>query len=415
MADTMLSKKYTIHHVLKSNQYMNIFVGETKEAVPQKVLLNQWTEKILIQQHLGTILDMKEKGCHDFLECFAEGETLYIVFCYKEGRNLLRYVQTEKLALPYRVVLFQNVLEAFLQWGQHNAMLQFCMLQYHNIVIQNHTIFFNYQLLLLPEEKEISPFAALEQTMQILFTAAERKSMPKLQIIAEKCQKRLYQSLGEMIKELREASGAVEKEKNIQHYMAQRRKALRQKIAGLFFVVLIISIFYIAYDAYKKHTEDTFLYAELENMGTVPIVSQQQSHKEKRDTFVEVKQKEQPPAYEENLQPQKEQETPQQPPDTYVVKAGDNLTRICMQLYQDTAYLQSFAAYNHIENIHLIRPGQVLSVPPKQELQKNTKTTALPSLHQTQLQQQTIYPQYEQESQTDMQGYILLTEEEDYS
>ena len=54
MADTILSKKYTIHHVLKSNQYMNIFVGETKEEFPQKVLLNQWTEKTLIQEHLST-------------------------------------------------------------------------------------------------------------------------------------------------------------------------------------------------------------------------------------------------------------------------------------------------------------------------------------------------------------------------
>lgn len=130
---------------------MNIFVGETKEEFPQKVLLNQWTEKTLIQEHLSTILDIKERGCDDFLECFTEEGTLYTVFGYQEGRNLLQYVQTEKLALPYRVVLLQNVLEAFLQYRHYSDMLQFCMLQYHNIVIQNHTIFFNYQLLLLPE------------------------------------------------------------------------------------------------------------------------------------------------------------------------------------------------------------------------------------------------------------------------
>ena len=55
MSDTLFSKKYTIHYVLKSNQYMNIFVGDTKQQNPQKVLLNEWTDKTLIQMWLAVL------------------------------------------------------------------------------------------------------------------------------------------------------------------------------------------------------------------------------------------------------------------------------------------------------------------------------------------------------------------------
>ena len=392
---------------------MNIFVGETKEEFPQKVLLNQWTEKTLIQEHLSTILDIKERGCDDFLECFTEEGTLYTVFGYQEGRNLLQYVQTEKLALPYRVVLLQNVLEVFLQYRHYSDMLQFCMLQYHNIVIQNHTIFFNYQLLLLPEEKEISCFAALEQTMQILFTTAERKSMPKLQIVADKCQKRLYTSLGEMIKELQETSGAVEKEKNIQAYIVQEKKDFRKRMVSMFSIVIIISAFYMAYNAYKKNTEDTFLYTTLESMGTVSIVSEQQSHREQTDTFVEVSQKQTPKITEKQEIQQQEIPQPQQSMqnNTYVVKAGDNLSRICLKVYQEIQYLQSLANYNNIKNINLIYPGQVLLIPPKEELTKSPVLTVLEQTPPLVTQQ----PADQQNEEEEMEGYILLTEEEDYS
>ena len=392
---------------------MNIFVGETKEEFPQKVLLNQWTEKTLIQEHLSTILDIKERGCDDFLECFTEEGTLYTVFGYQEGRNLLQYVQTEKLALPYRVVLLQNVLEAFLQYRHYPDMLQFCMLQYHNIVIQNHTIFFNYQLLLLPEEKEISCFAALEQTMQILFTTAERKSMPKLQIVADKCQKRLYTSLGEMIKELQETSGAVEKEKNIQAYIAQKKKDFRKRMVSMFSIVIIISVFYMAYNAYKKNTEDTFLYTTLESMGTVSIVSEQQSHREQTDTFVEVSQKQTQKITAEQEIEQQEIPQPQQSMqnNTYVVKAGDNLSRICLKVYQEIQYLQSLANYNNIKNINLIYPGQVLLIPPKEKLIKSPVLTILEQTPPLVTQQ----PADQQNEEEEMEGYILLTEEEDYS
>ena len=77
---------------------MNIFVGETKQQNPQKVLLNEWTDKTLIQMWLAVLLDMKQKNNGDMIDCFSENGNVYAVFCYQEGKNLLQYVQSEKLA-----------------------------------------------------------------------------------------------------------------------------------------------------------------------------------------------------------------------------------------------------------------------------------------------------------------------------
>ena len=224
MSDTLFSKKYTVHHVLKSNQYMNIFVGETKQQNPQKVLLNEWTDKTLIQMWLAVLLDMKQKNNSDMIDCFSENGNVYTVFCYQEGKNLLQYVQSEKLALHYRIVLLKNILEAYLKYQHYNDMIQFCMLQYQNIMIQNYTILFNYQLLVFPEQYECNCFGALEQTMKVLFTNEEYKSIPKLLIVVQKCQKRIYQSLGEMIKDLQDVLGAEQKQKSMEQYVVEKRK-----------------------------------------------------------------------------------------------------------------------------------------------------------------------------------------------
>lgn len=424
MSDTLFSKKYTVHHVLKSNQYMNIFVGETKQQTSQKVLINQWTDKTLIQQWLATLLEMKQKNDTDFIDCFAESGKLYTVFCYKEGKNLLQYVQSEKLALHYRVVLLQTVLQAFLNYQHYNNMLQYCMLQYPNIIIQNNAIYFNYQLLLLPEQKQINCFEALEQTMKILFTNEELKSMSKLLIVMQKCQKKIYQYLGEVIKDLQDVSGAVEKEKSIKLYIAEKKKKNKKKFVIFLAFLTIAGMIYIAYDAYKKNAEDTFLYTELKQLGTVEITTQEQQE-QKQDSTVEVIQKQQQIPQQTQL-PQSEhtEQIPQiEQSKTYTVKVGNNLTMICMQYYGDIGYLQSLADYNHITNINLIYPGQVLTLPPKQQLQKipvrtygvNPKKPITKEIQkQNAVQQQNEQNNENMQYDENMEGYTLLLEEENY-
>lgn len=48
---------------------------------------------------------------------------------------------------------------------------------------------------------------------------------------------------------------------------------------------------------------------------------------------------------------------------TYVVKAGDNLSRISQKMYGSTAHWRAIGDANHLPNPDLIRPGQVLKIP----------------------------------------------------
>lgn len=55
---------------------------------------------------------------------------------------------------------------------------------------------------------------------------------------------------------------------------------------------------------------------------------------------------------------------------TYTVVAGDCLSVICRRYYGNgsAAYYNALAKYNGIKNPHLIRPGQVLTIPPREQI-----------------------------------------------
>ena len=55
---------------------------------------------------------------------------------------------------------------------------------------------------------------------------------------------------------------------------------------------------------------------------------------------------------------------------SYTVVAGDCLSVICRRYYGNgtAKYYNALAAYNGIQNPHLIRPGQVITLPPKEQL-----------------------------------------------
>ena len=431
MSDTLFSKKYTVHHVLKSNQYMNIFVGETKQQNPQKVLLNEWTDKTLIQMWLSVLLDMKQKNNSDMIDCFSENGKIYTVFCYQEGKNLLQYVQSEKLALHYRIVLLKNILEEYLKYQHYNDMIQFCMLQYQNIMIQNYTILFNYQLLVLPEQQECNCFGALEQTMKVLFTNEECKSIPKLLIVVQKCQKRIYQSLGEMIKDLQDVLGATEKQKSMEQYIVEKRKYNRKKWLIVLIVIVFIVVISTIYNKYKN-IDDTFLYTPLEKIGNVELITEQENHMGQTDEHINVKQKQQITSQQTEFQQteqytdiQKEQLQETEESRTYTVKTGDNLIKICLQYYGDGDYAQSLADYNNIKNVNIIYTKQILTLPPKSKLQKmplkqivskQPKSTPKQKQQEIQIPQQNTQENAQDiEQYQDMSEYILLLEEEDYS
>ena len=56
---------------------------------------------------------------------------------------------------------------------------------------------------------------------------------------------------------------------------------------------------------------------------------------------------------------------------SYTISSGDNLTSICEKFYNDNNYETALklARYNNIENPDLIKLGQIINIPPYEELQ----------------------------------------------
>jgi LysM repeat protein len=57
---------------------------------------------------------------------------------------------------------------------------------------------------------------------------------------------------------------------------------------------------------------------------------------------------------------------------SYTVRPGDTLGRIAQQHYGESSLFPQLARYNHIANPNSIMPGQVIQLPPKEDLLKGT-------------------------------------------
>lgn len=69
---------------------------------------------------------------------------------------------------------------------------------------------------------------------------------------------------------------------------------------------------------------------------------------------------------------------------TYTVVKGDTLSSICREWYGDASLWPRLAAYNKLDNPHLIHPGQVLQMPTLEDLMAlNISITSTPTSQQS--------------------------------
>lgn len=425
---TLLAENYKIKRVIASEQFMSVYVAErlnSEHRMP--VIINEICDRSIINRCISGFSEIDKRKNAEFIECFSENSRLYAIFEYTAGKNIKKYIQSEKLNISYRIILFKSVLHKFLEYYHYPGIIRTSVINHENIVVVDNSVHFNFRIFYMGGDSKYTEegvYIEIGNLLKIVFSPAELKSENKLQIIAEKCNKNIYKSVAEVIRDIEDAAGAIDKEKSLKTRMLEKKR----KMHGLFMkavaACMALVILYTAYDYYKKQTAQVFLHDNKDTFGSVNIKGNTNDNDEIENIVIEVNdtnklneaddkysQPEQPEPEKVDLNMQKADESgnaPQGTVDVYIVSAGDTLYFICLEKYKDASYIDAVAKYNGIENSNLLYVGQTIKLPPAEELRSGEMANADTAAGTTGGAAQNP------EAGLNFDEYVVLLEEEDY-
>lgn len=424
---TLLAENYKIKRVIASEQFMSVYVAErlnSEHRMP--VIINEICDRSIINRCISGFSEIDKRKNAEFIECFSENSRLYAVFEYTAGKNIKKYIQSEKLNISYRIILFNSVMHKFLEYYHYPGIIRTSVINHENIVVADNSVHFNFRIFYMGGDSrytEEGVYIEIGNLLKIIFSPAEIKSENKLQIIAEKCDKNIYKSAAEVIRDIEDAAGAIDKEKSLKTRMLEKKR----KMHGLFMkaaaACMALVILYTAYDYYKKQTAQVFLHDNKDTFGSVNITGNTNDNDEIENTVIEVNdinklneaddkysQPEQPENVDLNTQKADESgNEPQGTVDEYMVLADDTLYFICLEKYKDVSYIDAVAKYNGIENSNLLYVGQIIKLPPAWELRSGDMVNADTAAAGT-----AGGAAQNLEAGLDSDKYVVLLEEEDY-
>ncbi len=368
-------EKYKATKHLQASGFAEYAVAELLQDQSAAVLLNRIADRAIINSYLyGLYEAFSKKNVPDFLDCFTESSSLYVVFTHGKGTGVLQCIHENHWNAYHKKILLHQIIYRFLDYYNAPPLIRYSILNSQNILMDGDAIVFHFLLdahgNLNLGEKDI--FSALGSLMTEIFAEAEIQKDSKLAIIIEKCKKAVYMSVGEVIRDLDASAGIQRDDMTIQKAIqAQKEKtaALAKRCAAM---VGIIAVPLVVYALYKGQQEKE-LTPDVPAIGTVDVLPV-----EDEQVVIEVfanldAEEEQPEPEPPPIPPEEKEEPAEEPPPAdvlYTIVVGDNLSQICKNHYGHVAYVQAVAQYNAIENADLIYAGHTLKLPDKAVLEK---------------------------------------------
>ena len=383
MPDILFSKKYSLVRVLESQDGVgNYIVKKVKDEEERLFLVNELTNREHIESYIGEFLALYEENkLEDFIEYFSENSKLYLVFRYYEGETLPKYLGKEGLALGYRVQLMKSILHKFLDYDELYPIICYTVLAPTNIILRNNIISFNYQLKIPPREYKKCVYEAIWQLENTLFLTHEIQKYSSLNRISDKCQKEIYHSIGEVLRDLEEVSKALDKDESLKNLLLAKKDKLMDRALKVFTVIIILAFLYVLYTKYLNNELGTALYSDVEAIGTVTISEEAKEGKRintQETIYIDNAKKEQsivtPPALEVKKETKIEKEKKEEPKEeektkeeelltTYTVQKGDTLNGLCYRFYGNINFVDFVSTYNKMESKDLLHIGQEIKFP----------------------------------------------------
>lgn len=412
MLKTIFSQKYTVLKILSSNTSMNCYIAN-KNGMDKNLffLVNEICDRNLINEYIAEVISLNKEVMNEFEECFTENSKLYVIFSYVQGTNIQTLIEKENFPFEYKISFIQKIIYKLMDYPSISYMLKTMALMPENVILQDNLLSFNYQFF-FNEQKDYTQkkelYIALGNLIQLVFSDREFEKHVNLGIVAKKSEKGIYHSLGEVMKDLEDVSSSLNKEVDLKVILKEKRKKIRVIATRMFAVIIVCVAGYVVYQKVYDSTVKDAMYTDVEKIGTVDVEKSEEQEPEQKYVLIEndeTKQLEQPQESETSneleqlqeseipneleqsqesealneLEQSQESETPSEPeqpqdPDllidengvaykNYVIKVGDNLTKISKQQYGSKNYVKYLQEYNHIKNPSVINPGKTIKIP----------------------------------------------------
>ncbi|NLK38423.1 MAG: LysM peptidoglycan-binding domain-containing protein [Epulopiscium sp.] len=398
MQNSRLVQKYTVLKVLCSDNRINCYIAQRNEGERDKyVLINEICQREIINQYISQVITFPDCGLTDFVEYFTEDSKLYVVFCYTEGMNLKKVLTSQKLPFEFRALLGQKILHTLMENGSFPNVLKANVLQWENILFNDNVVGFNYRF--FADEADKSQNSAVYNYFKIimyqLFREEEIEKNPKLKIIVEKCEKDIYHSFGEVLKDLQDVLVSIDKDKDLKTIAEEKKKKLQAIFSKAMVVLVAVAVGIVTYERFLEDNKETTVYNEVDKIGTVDVIEKKElpisednvfipanseeeteeilpeTSPEEKDEKESVKEAAESPKDDEEIEKPiedsnnaaKEESQPQPEYKIHYVTNNENLTKIVRQEYGSDDMLKTVMEFNGITNGNIIRVGQQIKLP----------------------------------------------------
>ena len=395
MSDTLFSEKYSIIRVLDGTSGINYYIVQLRNNTEKMFIVNEFYDKSKISGAISEIIRLKQENkLLEFVEYFSENSKFYAVFEYSCKTSLKRYLELENLSFQYKVLLFKNILTAFIEYIDIPDIVRYSIIQPDNITIQNNSISFNYKLQFPENEitvKEKDVYNSAKNLLEAIFTKEQIQKNSKLCIIYDKCLKNIYTSIGEILKDLEDIMTELQKEISLKTIFEEKKKKYLALVLKIFEVAVIILALYMLYENFiKDDSISSSVHTPITAIGNVSLNSDkkeqqtetsdnvvyidnnkiQEIEKEtEKETEIFIEPETKDISQEEILQEETKQT--EYKDEIYTVKQGDTMYSICLRYYKNSKYMDFIVKYNNISDKNIINIGQQIKIPSLEYIEQN--------------------------------------------
>ncbi len=287
------NKHFAIYQKLRSYKELNLYLAKEGDSNANHYLITEILCPQIIRSCIKELLALREeKSFSQFVDVFSFNSKLYLVLEYTKPMLLLDYLSKNKLTFGEKVKTLDNYLFQLASYASLPMSIRIALTDLENINLQpDHSVFFNF--LLTPQSigqshDKASLLKGISAVIKAIFVQELSSTKGKeLQLIIEKCEKSIYKTVPEIIKDVKNIDTSSTWDK-LKLYL-QEKKSSVQRVKDLGMTVFLVLLVVVVYSRFISPNPLGSQLVPVTQIGEVVII-------------------------EESLEEEPEQESPAPPP-----------------------------------------------------------------------------------------------------